>query len=198
MKEFFDRMEAFAACTDASERAAIEAEVWDRFGVDQTVSIHDMSRFSRLTEKHGIIHYLSLVREMRATVAPIIENFGGAVVKFEADNSYVRFPDPHGAVQAAIAMNRAFDTANSEKPDDHHIRISTGIDTGRFLLLGDGDFFGMPVNTASKLGEDIASGGDILVSQGAMAAIPSDADVTYDREVFDISGIRIEACRVKY
>ena len=36
------------------------------------------------------------------------------------------------------------------------------------LLIGEEDFFGDPVNTASKLGEDLAGKGETLVTRRAM------------------------------
>jgi len=198
MSKFFDYMEAYARADTDADRGRIEEDVWARYGIDETVCIHDMSGFSRLTEKHGIVHYLSMVGHMRVVVLPIIERFGGHVVKFEADNAYARFPDPHNAIQSAVAINIAFDAMNMMTTEDLNIYISTGIDCGKFLLIDDGDFFGVPVNTASKLGEDVASGGDILVSKAAMNLVPADAGVKFAADAIEISGISIDACRVQY
>ena len=204
MSKFFDLMEAYARSDADDERQAIEKEVWDTYGVEQAICIHDMSGFSRLTEKHGIVRYLSMVRHMQIVSKPIIERFGGSVVKFEADNCFARFPDVVSAIRSSVSINIAFDAMNLMTTDDLNIYIATGIDFGRIVLInedGDGeheDYFGAPVNNASKLGEDIASAGDILVTQAGMDTVPADAGFTSEPEQFEISSITIQARRVHY
>lgn len=203
MSNFFDLMEAYARADVDDERKVIEKRVWDTYGIESAVCIHDMSGFSRLTEKHGIVHYLSMVRHMQIVVKPIIERFGGSVVKFEADNCFARFPDVLGAIRSSVSINIAFDAMNLMTTDDLNIYISTGIDFGRILLVeeqdaDEADFFGAAVNTASKLGEDIASAGDILVTAPAMERVPADAGFKCEAESFEISAIVIDARRVLY
>ena len=67
-----------------ANREAIEAELWKEYGTEQAIFVLDMSGFSLLTRKYGIIHYLSMVRRMQIIAQPIIEEAGGEVVKFEA------------------------------------------------------------------------------------------------------------------
>lgn len=197
MSDFFVHMDSYAGAETDSDRERIEAELWARYGTEGTVCLHDMAGFSRLTVQHGIVHYLSLIGQMRGVVGPLIEEFGGQVVKYEADNTYARFADPDSALTYALAVNAAFEARNAELAEGYGIRISTGIDHGRFLLIDDEDFFGVPVNTASKLAEDIGGGGEILVTQAAIDGLAADApDST--TEVFEISGIRINAHRIAY
>jgi len=199
MSKFLDFMESYARADLDEDRKAIEAQVWEAYGLEGTICIHDMSGFSRLTEKLGIVHYLSMVRHMQIVVKPIIERFGGQVVKFEADNCFARFPDAHNAVQSSISINIAFDAMNLMTTDDLNIYIATGIDHGKFLLIEeDDDYFGGPVNVASKLGEDIASAGEILLTRAAMDRIPPEAGVKGEAEEYEISGINIAACKVIY
>lgn len=191
-------MEAYARADSDADRKTIEEDVWSQYGIEAAVCIHDMSGFSRLTEKLGIVHYLSMVRHMQIVAKPIIERFGGAVVKFEADNCFARFDDVQNAIQSAVSINIAFDAMNLMTTDDLNIYIATGIDYGRFLLIEDSDYFGAPVNVASKLGEDLASAGDIFVTKTAMARVPSDSGLKMEDQNFEISGINIEASKILY
>ncbi|MFC1582543.1 adenylate/guanylate cyclase domain-containing protein [Planctomycetota bacterium] len=183
---------------DRPERDGVEKVLWDEFGTQKTVMVMDMSGFSLLTQKHGIVHYLSMVRRMQITSEPIIESYRGQVVKFEADNCFAMFADALGAVQAAIALNHAFDAANVLTPDELDIRISCGIDQGKILVVDEKDYFGHAVNRASKLGEDTASPGEILVTKTVADAIPEEAAISMDPISLTISGIEIEGCSVKY
>ena len=179
---------------DPDARAALDARLWREYGAERAVLVLDMSGFSSLTSRYGIVHYLSMVRRMQLTAEPIVKGFGGTLVKFEADNCFAMFADVDSALRAALELNEAFDRANFATPDDLDIRISTGIDYGPILVIENRDFFGDPVNRACKLGEDLASPGEILLTRAAMdrltLAIPSTP------AQFTISGIAIEACCV--
>ncbi len=196
MRQFYDLMEAYArADTDAS-REAIQDQVWEAYGVEQTVHILDMSGFSRLTEKRGIVHYLSMVRHMQLVTEPIIKRFGGTIIKFEADNAFSCFPNVQKAIEASISINIAFDAMNMMTQDDLNIYMSCGIDHGRFLLVDGRDFFGAPVNVASKLSEDIGEPGDILVTQTAMDMLTDKAQFKSEPKSYEISKVKILAQRI--
>ena len=70
-------------------------------------------------------------------------------------------------MQAAISLNHAFDEINVYTADQFDIRVAIGIDHGDVLLIGGPDYFGDTVNTASKLGEDQARPGEILITERA-------------------------------
>jgi class 3 adenylate cyclase len=158
----------------------------------------DMSGFSRLTQKYGIIHYLSMVHRMQLVTQPIIEQHAGQVVKFEADNCFAAFDAPLDAVHAAVAINISFSSLNIFTSEEFDIRVSIGIDDGNVLMVGGPDYFGGPVNCASKLGEDIASPGEILVSDHAFQQIPVEAGLTGKPINYSTSGIELKAYSINY
>lgn len=198
MKRFNDLLLNFAQCNDGAERDRIETVLWEEYGSERTVFVLDMSGFSLLTQRYGVIHYLSMVRRMQLTVTPIVESHKGEVVKFKADNCYAVFPESRSAVRAAIAMNLAFEAANIVTPDELDIRISCGIDKGEILMIEHQDLFGNAVNRASKLGEDIAGPGEILITKEASETIPQEAGVRLSPLELSISGIELSAFAVEY
>lgn len=198
MEAFKQLLLDYGHTADRDERKDIESQIWTTFGTEAAVLVLDMSGFSLLTQKHGIIHYLSLVRRMHVTVEPIAERHGGQVVKFEADNGFLRFNTVADAISAAIEMNQAFADENTETPDMLDIRISCGIDFGEILLIEGRDFFGNAVNRASKLGEDIAEPGEILVTREAMETTGDEGRFPSDEVPYTISGISIEVHRIAY
>lgn len=183
--------------TDPAQRTALEAELWRDYGADRAVLVLDMSGFSELSSRYGVVHYLSMVRRMQVTAEPIIGSYQGTLVKFEADNCFAMFPDVAGAIHAAIELNDAFQLANESMSDELDIRIACGIDHGAILVVPGADFFGNAVNRACKLGEDLAGPGEILVTREAMASVPEGAGFESVEADFDIAGIRIEAFIVK-
>lgn len=197
-KKFRDMLLNFSQSEAAEERHRIEASLWEEFGQEYAVFVLDMSGFSLLTRKYGIVHYLSMVRRMQMTTEPIVKSYRGFMIKYEADNCFAVFPDALSAVQAAIAMQHAFSAENLLTSEDLDIHISCGIDYGKMLIVGHEDCFGDPVNRASKMGEDLAVAGEILVTQEAMQMIPPEAGIKAREMNVSISGITIPAFRIEY
>lgn len=198
IKKYEDALLRYSQETEIDERKKIEQSLWLDFGAEHAVMVLDMSGFSLFTRRYGIIHYLSMVRRMQLTAKAIAESLGGSVIKFEADNCFALFDNPLTAIRAAIAMQLAFDAVNIITPKDFDIHIAIGIDYGKILIIGSDDCFGDPVNTASKLGEDIASAGEILVTQEAMQKIPAGAEIKSRPLELNISGVAIAAYAIKY
>ena len=197
-KKFQELLLAFSQLDDAHERGRIEKVLWSEFGAEYAVFMLDMSGFSLLTRKHGVVHYLSMVRRMQLTTEPVIKSYGGIMIKYEADNCLAIFPDPLSAVNAGIAMQHAFRASNLLTSDDLDIHISCGIDYGKILLIGHEDCFGDPVNRASKIGEDLAAAGEILITKEAMDLIPAASRIKAHEMKISISGVLIRAYRIEY
>jgi len=173
--------------------ADIDGEIWRRFGRTRAVLVLDMCGFSRLTMRYGITHFLAMIRRLVTIVRPIIAQAGGHVVKTEADNVFATFDDVPAALAAARAIHRSLDAANTFLPEDWDLHAGIGIGYGPLLLIGGDDLFGSEMNMASKLGEDVASRGDILLSEAARARIEDDAPVT---EIsVQLSGLALRAFR---
>ena len=197
-KKFHDMLLSFSQSELIEERHKIEASLWEDFGAEYAVFVLDMSGFSMLTRKYGIVHYLSMVRRMQLTTEPIVKSYGGFMIKYEADNCFAVFPEPLAAVHAAIAMQHAFRAENLLTSEDLDIHISCGIDYGKILIIGQEDCFGDPVNRASKMGEDLAVAGEILITQEAMQMIPTGAGIKAREMNVSISGITIPAYLIEY
>ena len=197
-KKFQELLLNYSQSEETEERSQIEDVLWAEYGAEYAIFVLDMSGFSLLTRKYGIVHYLSMVRRMQLTTEPIVKSYRGSMIKYEADNCFAVFPDPLSAVNAAIAMQHAFEAANLLTSDDLDIYISCGIDYGKVLIVGHEDCFGDPVNRASKMGEDLAAAGEILITKEAMEMIPSDAGIRAHEMNLSIYGITIPAYMIDY
>jgi class 3 adenylate cyclase len=197
-KRFEELLLRYAHDDSPASRQQIEETLWKDYGAVKTVLVMDLSGFSLLTQKYGVVHFLSMVRRMQIVTQPVIEEHGGEVVKFEADNCFAMFDDPLAAVHAAIDLNKAFEEINFYTQDQFDIRVAVGIDYGNVLLVGGPDYFGDTVNTASKLGEDEARPGEILITERALARIPAEAGLLAEPVQLDISGVTIKAASLRY
>jgi len=129
-------------------------------------------------------------------MAPIVEASGGKLLKCDADNCYAFFETTDQALKASFDVNATIFASNEEFPLEEHIYLSIGIDYGRVLLIGDMDFYGDPVNTASKLGEDLAVRAETLVTNRALEQSNFEIPELAERMVARISDIEIKYVRV--
>jgi len=118
---------------------------------------------------------------------PTIEACGGTVVKAEADNLYCLFASVDDAVRAAREITERLGTVNVLLPSGRRLYASIGVGYGDILVLGDEDLFGDEVNLASKLGEDVAGEGVVLLTEAARAELGPDAAAHEER--VSISGL---------
>lgn len=196
--QFQELLLTFSQETGIKERKQIEDQIWKKYGTENTVLVLDMSGFSLLTRKYGIVHYLSMIRRMQLTVEPIIAGHGGMLIKFEADNCFAILPNPLSAARAAISIQHAFHASNLLTADDLDIHVSIGIDYGKILIVNNEDMFGDAVNRACKMGEDIGDADDILITKEAMDLIPKDAEVEGKTIQVNIGGMNTDAFQIVY
>jgi adenylate cyclase len=191
MQALFALIDQLNACSGA-QRAQAEALVWSRFGVEKAILALDMSEFSLTVRRDGILPYLGSIRRMHVVTAPIVRENAGEVVKYVADNLMAVFDGAGAAVRAAVAINRALAGAHPG------LRVSIGIDYGRFLMVPETDCFGDPVNVAYKLGEDVARPGEILITAAARERLGADFPHALREQAVSFSGLQIAAYGVQY
>ncbi len=192
MDRLYELLDRFnAAPPDGAD--AIEEEIWRSYGAERSVLILDMAGFSRVVRRHGIVHYLAMVRRMQIVTRPLVSRHGGEIVKYEADNLFAVFEDPRSAVACAIAIRVAFDAINPHTMNERDIHVSVGIATGRILLVPGADAFGDAVNIASKLGEDLAGNDEILIAESVRALLPADPGFALRAVEFSVSGLELAA-----
>ena len=176
--------------------AAIDAEIWRRFGITGAVLVLDMCGFSRLTLRYGITHFLSMIRRLQQIVRPVVMAADGRIVKTEADNVFAIFDDVPDALAAARDILKQLAAANVFLPEDWDLHASIGIGYGPLLRIGQHDVFGSELNLASKLGEDVAGPEEILLSEAACARVDNG---TFDVEELsvEVSSLSLRAFRVR-
>ena len=193
----FDRLIAdFSDIADPAEQEAARAHIWDEYGTEGAVFISDMASFSSTSRKIGVCHFLKLIHRARQTIAPIVTANNGTLLKCDADNCYAFFEQTDDAIQASFDINAALFESNDRYPIAEQIYLSVGIDYGRVLLIDGEDFFGDPVNTASKLGEDLAIKAETLVTKRAIEHSNFEVPELAERMTARISDIEIRYVRI--
>jgi class 3 adenylate cyclase len=147
-----------------ADKDRIDRRIWDLFGEEWCVMFTDLSGFSRNVVRFGIIHFLQTIFESELFLVPVIESHDGMLLKSEGDSFLVIFRNPEKGIRAAIEMQQTLAKVNLDRAAEEQILLCVGIGFGRVLRIGDSDVFGAQVNAASKLGEDTARTGEILVT----------------------------------
>jgi adenylate cyclase len=150
-------LEEALARPDDFERIAQEIE--DAFGRRGALLVLDMVGVSKLARQDGIVAFLLAVHRMRAAVTPIVEELGGVVLEAKADDFVGLFEDVPNALTAARRIV------------DSGVGVSVGVGYGSVLQFDDGRIAGLELNLASKLGEDLARPGEILLTAEAQARV---------------------------
>lgn len=194
--EFDSLIADFSNESDPEKAEEVRQRIWDTFGTKGAVFISDMASFSSTSRKVGVCHFLKMIHRTRQIVAPVIEANRGVLLKCDADNCYAFFKSADDAIRASFDVNSALYEANDSFDIGEQVNLSVGIDFGRVLLIGDVEFFGDPVNTASKLGEDLATRNEILVTHRAIENSNFEIPELAERMVARISEIEIQYVRL--
>src|SRR5215475_8566835 len=122
----------------------------------------DVVGYSRLMELDEAGTLATLKARRKEVLEPLVARHQGRVFKVTGDGVLVHFDSAVNAVQCAVELQQAMDTANRERPDDHHIVLRIGVNLGDVMVEGS-DLYGDGVNIASRL-EALAEPGGILVA----------------------------------
>lgn len=138
----------------------------------RAVVFTDTANFTTRTFEYGILHFLMLFETFVPRIEKALRGQRGRLVKIEADSLLLEFPrlqDACGGVQAIETLLRDRNRGLAERDQ---LWFSYGLGWGDVLDLGD-DIFGLEVNLASKLGEDVARPGEALLTPAAVQGLPS-------------------------
>ena len=191
-REFFRILQARTRRT--AER--VDRLLRNRAERNVTIFVSDTSGFTRKTHQYGIFQFLSVMTRNYRRLAPVFPRHRGALLAQTADNMLAVFPDPESALQASVEIQKRLRKFNVGKKDAEQFHLCIGIESGPAYVLED-NVYGACVNVASKLGEDLAGKGEILVTGGVAEQVKARFRCAYDRTA-EIGGRPFELYRVPY
>ncbi|MFI5183008.1 MAG: adenylate/guanylate cyclase domain-containing protein [Vicinamibacteria bacterium] len=151
-------------------RPTLDCQAFPTLFQKRAVVFTDTADFTVRTAQQGILHFLMLFERVVSAAAPGLARVGGDIVKVEGDSLLLRFQDVRAACRGVDAVEACLRQLNRGKPKDERLAFSYGIGYGDILDLED-DLFGLEVNLASKLGEDLARPGEALLTPAAAASL---------------------------
>ena len=147
-------------------------------GGSAAVLVADFTDMVERTDIHGIGYALAMAAAAQRVLTPVFATQGGVQVKTVADTLFVVFASPQAALAAALNGMRALDAFNAGRTGVlHHgqqnepILGCFGLGFGDALVIPGRDLFGAEVNRAFVLGEDVAKGGEVLMTEAFRRAL---------------------------
>jgi class 3 adenylate cyclase len=136
----------------------------------RAVVFTDTANFTTRTFEYGILHFLMLFERFVPEVQRGLKKGHGRLVKVEGDSLLLEYERPLDACRGVALIEGLLRRRNRGLPERDQLWFSYGVGWGDVLDLGD-DIFGLEVNLASKLGEDVARPGEALLTPAAVQAL---------------------------
>jgi class 3 adenylate cyclase len=130
-----------------------------------TMLMTDVEGSTGLVDRLGV-RYRDLIGDVRALLQDTAAASSGQTVETRADEFFAVFESPGAALEAALAMQRAFREATWV--DGAEVRVRIGIHSG-YPTLDEVNYIGLPIHTTARVCA-AAHGGQVLVSGDAKEA----------------------------
>jgi adenylate cyclase len=127
-----------------------------------TILFADVSGYSRMMRADEERTLVDLRGHLAELVAPVIERFGGRIVKTVGDGAMVEFGSAVEAVRSAVELQRGMATRNEGVLAERRQTFRIGVHLGD-VIASDDDVFGDTVNVAARL-QGVAAPGAIVLS----------------------------------
>ena len=178
-RDFFDELRRLVAPIETAQVQRLH----DKFAQLRTVVVVEREREEPDVPEIAVLNDLALSAAMTRVAAGLLHETAGTEIKTIGNLGIYTFDDPTAALDFARRFRALFQAQN--------ISVRIGIDRGEVLVftLDDGrvDIAGMPVNLASKIGQDHGHFGRIHLTE---AAAPPGASGVH-RLTFRIAGIDV-------
>ena len=118
---------------------------------------------------------LKLLQNFEDISMPLVEKFGGTIIKKNGDQIFCEFTSAKNAVDASLEMQKELNQFNDSRPKDFKLEVRIGIHIGDVVIRDDGDIHGDGVNVAARI-QPLANPGGICVSGAVSHALSSHPD----------------------
>lgn len=135
-----------------------------------TIVFTDVVDSTAQSQSMGDQKWSRVIADHFGTVAGIVDDMGGSVVKTLGDGGMFVFPSGTSALLAAIDTQRAVTSSPSDR-----LSIRIGVHTGD-VIQGQQDYIGLTVNKAARVAA--AAGGDQILVSSTTADVVNHADIT--------------------
>ena len=157
-------------------RAEIDSEL-RKHKSPVTVMFTDLAGSTSYFDRHGDTAGVQWIEKHNAIVIPVVEQYGGTVVKTIGDSVMAYFHDAVQAATAARSIEQSLLGANAHEEPDHQMFVRVALHQGLGYLRG-GDVFGDVVNVTARLAK-LCLPAQILVSESVYRAAHDNQELQF-------------------
>ncbi|MDQ2697136.1 MAG: hypothetical protein M3Z21_17500 [Pseudomonadota bacterium] len=171
----------------AVQRGTLSPQAFDaRYLRRKALLVLDLTGFTVSALRGGALHSFLRILDAQKVCLPVLRQGQAELIWMLADNMFAVFDQAGPALDAALEIHRRnAQFAASERSGGDAAQCCIGIGYGPVYRIGPNLAMGDEMNRTCKLGEDIARGGETLVTEGAVAALRGRADVTFEPQAGD-------------
>jgi adenylate cyclase len=175
----------------------LDCRVWERHGTTCAVLALDSSGMTRISLTHGIVHFLARYQQMCDLAEEVLGHRGCIGWRSFADNLFAEFADPDAALTVAQEIHASLKKNGLMLTDAEPYRVCIAIGYGSVLKNGAFGVMGDEMNLAAKLAEDIAEGGETLLSDAARRGLEIHADLPLEKCQMAVAQVDVTYFRVR-
>jgi class 3 adenylate cyclase len=142
-----------------------------KYRVERAILVLDLTGFTETAIMGGALKSFLRVLDAHSICLPVMREFGARFVRTFADDVVALFDEPAAALDAALESHCRTDHFARSGQSEDPARCCIGIGFGSVYAIGPNHSMGDEMNRASKLGEDLARGGETLVTENAHRAL---------------------------
>jgi len=151
-----------------------------KYATKVAILVLNMTGFTKTIMRHGSLYSFLRIFDMQQVCTPIFLKFEAKKIRAFADDFTATFHHPESALDAALEIQRRLRIFNqSERSGEGCFDCSIGLGYGEVFEIGPDQAMGDEMNQASKLGEDTAKGGEILLTTGFCNAVRGRTDLFF-------------------
>jgi class 3 adenylate cyclase len=151
-----------------------------------TILFTDITDSTALTQRLGDAKAQELLRAHNSIVREALRAHGGTEIKHTGDGIMASFPSASGALECAVAIQRAVALRQAQGGDAESLAVHVGINAGE-PVAEESDLFGTSVQLARRIC-DAAGGGQVLVSDVVRQLAAGKGFLFSDRGVVTLKG----------
>lgn len=156
-----------------------------KYAVTRAILDLDITGFTESAMREGQIASLLRIFDTQKVVVPVLEETGAQLILAFADDIVALYDEAHAALDAALEIHRRMEEFNRVTPRQRPPECCIGIGYGSVYAIGPNRAQGDEMNRAAKLGEDLARGGETLLTENAMVAVAGRDDVEFEEQTRD-------------
>lgn len=168
----------------AVQAGAMTIEAFDaRYRRREAILVLDFKGFTENAVRAGSVQAFLRILNAHKVLIPVLSLHGAERVHAFADDLVAIFRNPGDALDAAIDIHgRTREQEADPATPEGWPECCIGIGWGLVYAIGPNLAMGDEMNRASKLGEDLARGGETLLTEQARDAMVGRDDVSFERQ----------------